>query len=173
MPRRRSTSGTCFGCREDSRSRGGLPGCNPSQSSFAEAWYNLADLLDDQGRSQAAVECLRKALVVAPDYIDAIFNLARLLQRKGSYAEAADYWRRYLMSDPASEWPARARRSLKFCEIQINLLGHRPGRKPTLAKLLDACADFRVNALPGLRDRTRKYATLHVMAHSGYAAKTK
>jgi tetratricopeptide (TPR) repeat protein len=37
---------------------------------FAEAWYNLADLLDDQGRSEAAMKCLRKALVVAPDYID-------------------------------------------------------------------------------------------------------
>ena len=40
------------------------------------AWYSLADLLDDQGRSEAAVECLRKVLLVAPDYIDAIFNLA-------------------------------------------------------------------------------------------------
>jgi tetratricopeptide (TPR) repeat protein len=87
-----------------------------------EAWYNLADLLDDQGRSEAAIDCLRKALVVAPDYTDAIFNLALLLQRKGAYAEAADYWRRYLVSDRASEWAARARRSLKFCEIQINSL---------------------------------------------------
>jgi tetratricopeptide (TPR) repeat protein len=41
---------------------------------FAEAWYNLADLLDDQGRSEAAVDCLRKALVVSPDYIDAMFQ---------------------------------------------------------------------------------------------------
>jgi tetratricopeptide (TPR) repeat protein len=87
---------------------------------FAEAWYNLADLLDDQGRSDAAVECLRKALLVAPDYIDAMFNLALLLQRKDAYAEAANYWRRYLASDRSSEWAARARRSLKFCEIQVN-----------------------------------------------------
>jgi tetratricopeptide (TPR) repeat protein len=86
---------------------------------FAEAWYNLADLLDDQGRCEAAIECLRKALVVAPDHIDAVFNLALLLQRKGSYAEAADYWRRYLASDRVSEWAARARRSLKFCEISL------------------------------------------------------
>jgi tetratricopeptide (TPR) repeat protein len=86
---------------------------------FAEAWYNLADLLDDQGRCEAAIECLRKALVVAPDYIDAMFNLALLLQRKGSYAEAADYWRRYLVSDRVSEWTARARRCLKFCEITL------------------------------------------------------
>jgi tetratricopeptide (TPR) repeat protein len=91
-----------------------------ANSAFAEAWYNLADLLDDQGRSDAGVECLRKALLVAPDYMDAMFNLALLLQRKGAYAEAADYWRRYLASDRVSEWAARARRSLKFCEIQIN-----------------------------------------------------
>jgi tetratricopeptide (TPR) repeat protein len=89
---------------------------------FAEAWYNLADLLDDQGRSEAAVECLHKALVVAPDYIDATFNLALLLQRNGALAEAADYWRRYLAHDRASEWAMRAWRSLKFCEIQVNSL---------------------------------------------------
>jgi len=89
---------------------------------FAEAWYNLADLLDDQGRPETAIECLRKALVVSPDYMDATFNLALLLQRTGSYAEAADYWRQYLTSDSGSQWATRARRSLKFCEIQINLL---------------------------------------------------
>ena len=89
---------------------------------LGEAWYNLADLLDDQGRPEAAIECLRKAVVVAPDYIDATFNLALLLQRKGSYAEAADYWRQYLASDRSSEWASRARRSLKFCEIQLTTL---------------------------------------------------
>jgi len=34
---------------------------------FAEAWYNLGDLLDDQGRSEGAIECVRKALRAAPD----------------------------------------------------------------------------------------------------------
>jgi hypothetical protein len=51
-----------------------------------------------------------------------MFNLALLLQRKSAYAEAADYWRRYLASDRASEGAARARRALKFCEIQVNSL---------------------------------------------------
>ena len=88
---------------------------------FAEAWYNLSDLLDQQGRSEAAIECLRKALQIAPDFTDAIFNLALLLQRKNKYAEAADYWRRYLANDSQSEWAGRARRSLKFCEMQIHL----------------------------------------------------
>jgi tetratricopeptide (TPR) repeat protein len=88
---------------------------------FPDAWYNLSDLLDEQGRSEAAIECLRTALRVAPNYTDAMFNLALLLQRTNQYAEAAGYWRRYLASDCQSEWAARARRSLKFCEMQINL----------------------------------------------------
>src|SRR5258708_254831 len=75
---------------------------------FAEAWYNLGDLLDEQGRSEAAIECLRKALRDAPDYADALFNLALLLQRKNQYAEAANYWRRYIASDCQTEWATRA-----------------------------------------------------------------
>ena len=90
---------------------------------FAEAWYNLGDLLDEQGRSEAAIKCLRKAVQVAPDYSDAMFNLALLLQRKNQCAEAADYWRRYLAVDSQSEWASRARRSLKFCEMQQHLTG--------------------------------------------------
>jgi hypothetical protein len=61
-------------------------------------------------------------LRAAPGYADAMFNLALLLQRTNQYAEAADYWRRYLARDCQSEWAARARRSLKFCEMQVNLI---------------------------------------------------
>jgi tetratricopeptide (TPR) repeat protein len=89
---------------------------------FADAWYNLGDLLDEQGRTEAAIECLRTTLGVAPDYADAMFNLALLLQRTNRYAEAADYWRRYLATDCQSEWAKRARRSLKFCEMQVQLV---------------------------------------------------
>jgi tetratricopeptide (TPR) repeat protein len=89
---------------------------------FAEAWYNLGDLLDDQSRSEAAIGCLRKALQVAPDYANAMFNLALMLQRKSHYAEAADYWRLYLSRDCQSDWATRARRSLKFCEMQGYLI---------------------------------------------------
>jgi tetratricopeptide (TPR) repeat protein len=88
---------------------------------FAEAWYNLSDLLDEQGRSEAAIDCLRRALQAAPDYADAIFNLALLLQRNNKHEEAAEYWRRYLANDAQSEWAARARRSLKFCEMQLHI----------------------------------------------------
>jgi tetratricopeptide (TPR) repeat protein len=87
---------------------------------FAEAWYNLSDLLDGQGKSEAAIDCLRRALHAAPEYLDAMFNLALLLQRNNKHAEAAEYWRRYLANDTQSEWAARARRCLKFCEMQVH-----------------------------------------------------
>jgi hypothetical protein len=34
-----------------------------------------------KARSEAAIECFRKSLQVAPDYVDAMFNLPLLLQR--------------------------------------------------------------------------------------------
>jgi tetratricopeptide (TPR) repeat protein len=86
---------------------------------FAEAWYNLADLLDEQRRSDQAVECLERALAADPNYADAIFNLGMLHQRGDRLADAAACWRRYLALDKASDWAARARRALKFCEMQI------------------------------------------------------
>jgi tetratricopeptide (TPR) repeat protein len=100
---------------------GALRAATRADPTFAEAWYNLSDLLDEQGRSEAAIDCLRRALRAAPDYADAMFNLALRLQRASRHKEAAEYWRRYLANDALSEWAARARRSLKFCEMRIHL----------------------------------------------------
>jgi tetratricopeptide (TPR) repeat protein len=85
---------------------------------FAEAWYNLSDLLDELGRTLDAINCLQTALKADAAYADAMFNLALLLQRTNRHAEAAIYWREYLTKDGRSDWAVRAKRSLKFCEIQ-------------------------------------------------------
>ena len=61
--------------------------------------------------------CLQKALEANPDYADAMFNLALLLQKLDRYREALAWWRRYLSLDSASPWATRAKRALKFCEI--------------------------------------------------------
>ena len=110
------------GCARNVEAEVALRAATRVDPTFADAWYNLSDLLDEQGRFEAAAECLGAALRVVPDYADAMFNLSLLLQRTNRYAEAADYWRRYLASDCQSEWAERARRSLKFCEMQINLI---------------------------------------------------
>jgi tetratricopeptide (TPR) repeat protein len=66
----------------DVEAEAALRAATRADPTFVEAWYNLSDLRDEQGRSEAAIQCLRTALRVAPDYADAIFNLALLLQRK-------------------------------------------------------------------------------------------
>jgi len=86
---------------------------------YAPAWYNLADLLDDQGRAKEAIECLSRALDADPSYVDAMFNMGLLLQRLERHAEAAAMWKRYLQLDDDSPWAARARRALKYCEMQL------------------------------------------------------
>ena len=87
--------------------------------SYAPAWYNLADLLDDQGRAKEAIDALSKALDADPTYVDAMFNMGLLLQRLERHAEAAAMWKRYLELDDSSSWAARARRALKYCEMQL------------------------------------------------------
>lgn len=87
---------------------------------FALAWYNLADILDDQRRIKEAVDCLQRALDADPKYADAMFNVALFLQRLEQHAEAAVWWRRYLEVDGRSPWAARAKRALKYCEMQLS-----------------------------------------------------
>ncbi len=90
-----------------------------ADSAFAAAWYNLADILDDRGRTPDAVDCLKRALAADPGYVDAIFNMGLFLQRLDRPAEAAPWWRRYLDLDGSSPWAARAKRALKYCEMQL------------------------------------------------------
>jgi tetratricopeptide (TPR) repeat protein len=85
---------------------------------YAVAWYNLADVLDEQGRTSEAAHCLERAIEGDPTFADAMFNLALLLQRTERYPEAATWWKRYLGLDSGSPWAVRAKRALKFCEIQ-------------------------------------------------------
>jgi len=86
---------------------------------FAQAWYNLADLLDAQRRTKEAIACLDRALEADPGYADAMFNMALLLQRIERHADAAAWWKRYLSVDPGSPWALRAKRAMKYCEIQL------------------------------------------------------
>ena len=86
---------------------------------FAPAWHNLADMLDDGGRLAEAVDCEQRALDADPDYLDAIFNMALFQQRLERHRQAAPLWRRYLELDRDSPWAERAKRALKYCEIQM------------------------------------------------------
>jgi hypothetical protein len=74
----------------------------------------------------------------------------------GKRAEAADYWRRYLANDCQAEWAARARRSLKFCEMQVRLTAS--ARRPPLARnALKATGQNRKRELRAARSVARHY----------------
>ena len=90
---------------------------------FAPAWHNLADLLDERGRLGEAVDCQKRPLEADPQYTDDMFNLALFLQRVGEDAEAATCWRRYLERDRTSSWTERTKRALKYCEMQMASMG--------------------------------------------------
>jgi tetratricopeptide (TPR) repeat protein len=94
---------------------------------FAPAWHNLADLLDEGGRLAEAADCEQRALDADPGYGDAVFNMALFLQRLERHAQAAPMWRRYLELDRDSPWAERAKRALKYCEIQMASLEVAPG----------------------------------------------
>jgi tetratricopeptide (TPR) repeat protein len=101
---------------------------------FAPAWHNLADLLDEGGRLADAVDCQKRALDADPHYTDAMFNMALFLQRLGEHAEAAIWWRRYLEHDRTSSWAERAKRALKYCEMQMASMGSTAAEPAAAAK---------------------------------------
>ena len=82
---------------------------------FADAWYNLALLVDAEGEKALARAYLERASAADPDYADPLYNLAQLHFEAGELAEASRLWRRYLILDPDSEWSRRARHGLALC----------------------------------------------------------
>jgi tetratricopeptide (TPR) repeat protein len=91
--------------------------CDPTD---AAAPFNLGNMFRATGRKIEAEAALRAATRADPMFAEAWYNLSDL-QRGSRHKEAAECWRQYLANDAQSEWAARARRSLKFCEMQIHL----------------------------------------------------
>lgn len=75
---------------------------------FVEARSNLGCVLAEQGESELAEAAFRGALLYHPTYADAHYHLARLLDRMGQSAEAANHWRQFMDLAPASPWADEA-----------------------------------------------------------------
>jgi tetratricopeptide (TPR) repeat protein len=67
---------------------------------LAPARNTLATLLDLAGKSDAAIEELRRAVAADPNYAEAHFNLATLLRRRGDAAEAAPHFQKAFELNP-------------------------------------------------------------------------
>jgi tetratricopeptide (TPR) repeat protein len=75
---------------------------------YVEARANLGCVLAELGEASLAEASFRGALVYHPDYADAHFHLARLLDRLERRHEAAQHWGRFLELAPASPWANEA-----------------------------------------------------------------
>jgi tetratricopeptide (TPR) repeat protein len=76
---------------------------------FVEARSNLGCVLAEQGDFGLAEAAFRGALEYHPDYADAHYHLARLLDRANRREEAARHWQLFMSLAPASPWADEAR----------------------------------------------------------------
>lgn len=84
---------------------------------FVEAWFNYAALLKDEGKIDAARRHLERAIGIDADYADAVYNLATLEFDAKHFAEARNWWSRYLELDQSSEWARTASRGIAFIDL--------------------------------------------------------
>jgi len=78
-----------------------------------EARANLGCVLAELGQGELAVAALEGALAFHPQYADAHYHLARILDELGHGREAESHWRSFLETAPDSPWAERARVRLK------------------------------------------------------------
>jgi Flp pilus assembly protein TadD len=64
------------------------------------------------GQRELAVAAFEGALRCHPDYADAHYHLARMLDEAGHRLTAERHWRRFLALAPGSPWAAEAARRI-------------------------------------------------------------
>ena len=74
---------------------------------------NLGCLLAETGQAELATAALEGALACHPDYADAHYHLARVLDSLGRGAEAEKHWRAVWDLSPDSPWGEQARERLE------------------------------------------------------------
>ena len=61
---------------------------------FAEAYSNMGNALQDQGKFDEAVETYQKALLLNPNYIEAYSNMGNALKNRGEFNEAIEAFKK-------------------------------------------------------------------------------
>jgi tetratricopeptide (TPR) repeat protein len=86
---------------------------------FLEAWTQLGCVLSETGDQLGAKAAFQIALDLHPDYPDAHFHLAGVLEQLDQVDEAAEHWHKYLEFDQRGPWAEIARERL-LGEIEKN-----------------------------------------------------
>lgn len=93
---------------------------------FVEARSNLGCVLAELGELGLAEAAFRGALEYHPDYADAHYHLARLLDRANRAPEASRHWRLFTNLAPASPWADEARERVAGERYRPSAIGYRP-----------------------------------------------
>jgi tetratricopeptide (TPR) repeat protein len=80
---------------------------------FVEARANLGCVLAELGQPELAIAALEGAILHHPNYADAHYHLARLLDDAGQADDAETHWRRFLELAPESPWAEEAQQRLE------------------------------------------------------------
>lgn len=75
---------------------------------FLESWTQLGCLHAEQGELQTALDAFGVALDVHPDYPEAHWHTADVMQQMGRTEEAAEHWAAYLKFDSRGPWAEQA-----------------------------------------------------------------
>jgi tetratricopeptide (TPR) repeat protein len=86
--------------------------CLELQSTHVEGRFNLANKVDEEGATEAALDHYRAALRGDPLYADLHINLALLYEKLGQAEQGRQHWRRYLQIEPAGALADVARQRL-------------------------------------------------------------
>ncbi len=80
---------------------------------YVEARANLGCVLAETGQRELAIAAFEGALHYHPDYADAHYHLARMLDEMGHRLTAEQHWRKFLTLAPGSPWAVEAAERLK------------------------------------------------------------
>jgi tetratricopeptide (TPR) repeat protein len=106
---------------------------------FVEARSNLGCVLAELNEPGLAEAAFRGALEYHPDYADAHYHLARLLDRANRANEAARHWQLFMNLAPASPWAEEARERIETSGNSISI----PRLRSAGPQLTDGTADTR------------------------------
>ena len=84
-----------------------------NDESYALAFFDLGNVLDELKRLPEAVAAYRRAIALEPRYADAHYNLALALERNGQRRSALRHWTTYLRLDSSGPWASHARAQLR------------------------------------------------------------
>jgi tetratricopeptide (TPR) repeat protein len=84
-----------------------------SDSSYVLAFFDLGNVLDELERPDESINAYRRAILLAPGYADAHYNLALAYERKGERRRALTHWQTYVRLDKSGPWADHARGQIR------------------------------------------------------------